>query len=236
MLKTLLMPVVNYLLPHRCIACSNLTDNSEGICHLCFQKLNFISAPYCNKCGSPFEFKVEGKMVCGGCVAKPAYYDIARSLWQFDEHSKRLIHAFKYNDRTAYARAFAKIILSRYKEEVTEVDLIVPVPMHRIKRVLRQYNPPQILAFELSRMLNVPMVPDMLIKVRWTKPQTKLTKVQREKNLAGSIIINKNKKPVGAKILLIDDVKTTGTTSNTCARILKQAGATQVKLITIGAT
>jgi ComF family protein len=136
--------------------------------------------------------------------------------------------------QTSKAVIFAKIIMSRYKEELRDVDFAIPVPMHRIKRIFRQYNPAQILAHELSRQIAVPMIPDILIKTKWTKPQTTLNKAQRQKNLEGSIIINNKKNIHGAKILLVDDVRTTGTTGNSCAKILKQSGAAEVKLVTIG--
>jgi ComF family protein len=173
-------------------------------------------------------------LLCGSCITKPPYYNLARSLFKFDLNSKKLIHGFKYNDQTSKARIFAKIIMSRYRAELQDVDFIIPVPMHRIKRIFRQYNPAQVLALELSKQFAVPMTPDILIKTKWTKPQTKLNKNQRQKNLAGSIIVNNKKNISGAKVLLVDDVRTTGTTGNTCARLLKQSGAAEVKLITIG--
>ena len=108
--------------------------------------------------------------------------------------------------------------------------------MNRIKRIFRQYNPPQILALELSHKLKIKMIPDLLVKTKWTKPQTKLSRVQREKNLSGSIEFNSKNKIKGKNILLVDDVKTTGTTSNHCSYILKKNGANQVILITIGST
>ncbi len=131
---------------------------------------------------------------------------------------------------------FAKLIVARYKKEIQEVDLVIPVPMHRIKRIFRQYNSAQILAKDISDLLKIPMVPDVLIKTKWTKPQTKLSKYEREKNLSGSLVFNMKRIVKGMKILLIDDVRTTGTTCNTCARLLKTAGATSVKLVTVGAT
>ena len=107
---------------------------------------------------------------------------------------------------------FAKLIIARYKQEIEEVDLVIPVPMHRIKRIFRQYNPAQILAKDIADLLKIPMVPDVLIKTKWTKPQTKLTKYQREKNLSGSLVFNIKRIVKGMRVLLVDDVKTTGTT------------------------
>lgn len=236
MIKRVLASLANYILPYRCSSCSQLIDKEQGMCAPCFSKLNFITSPYCSCCGFPFEFFIEGQNLCGRCVAKQPNYDLARSLFKFDLESKKLIHAFKYNDRTAHSKMFAKLIISRYKQEIEEVDLVIPVPMHRIKRIFRQYNPAQILAKDIADLLKIPMVPDVLIKTKWTKPQTKLTKYQREKNLSGSLVFNIKRIVKGMRVLLVDDVKTTGTTCNTCTKLLKTAGATSVKLVTVGMT
>lgn len=228
--------IVNYALPHRCMSCSELTEEANGICAHCFKKLNFITSPYCNLCGFPFEFEITGQNLCGKCVSTPPIYDLGRSLFRFDSQSKKLIYAFKYNDQTSHAKMFAKLLLARYYSEIQDIDFIVSVPMHRIKRLFRNYNPAQILGEEISTLMSKPTIHDLLIKIKWTKTQTSLSKTQREKNLAGSLKINSKYNVKGKKILLVDDVRTTGTTSNNCSAILKKAGASVVKLVTIGAT
>ena len=233
MIKQALSSLMNYILPHRCSTCSGLVDQEQGLCTPCFAKLNFVASPYCFCCGFPFEFLIEGQNLCGRCVTKQPNYDLARSLFKFDLESKKIIHAFKYNDRTEHSQMFARLLIARYKKEIDDVDLIVPVPMHRIKRIFRQYNPAQILAQDISDLLKIPMIPDVLIKTKWTKAQTKLTKYEREKNLSGSLAFNTKRMVKGLKILLVDDVRTTGSTSNSCTKILKKSGATSVKLITV---
>ena len=236
MLKQFLKGIIDYIMPFRCSLCVELIEGEQGICGSCFAKLNFITEPYCSCCGYPFEFSIEGKVLCGACAIKKPHYDIARSLLKFDKESKKLIHAFKYNDRSEHSKIFAKLLISKYKKEIEDIDLVVPVPMHRIKRIFRQYNPAQILAKDISLILKKNMMADALIKTKWTKPQTKLSKSERGKNLLDSLIFNKNRNVAGKNLLLIDDVKTTGTTSNNCAQILKEAGAASVKLLTIGIT
>lgn len=236
MLGTVLSSITNFILPHRCISCSELTEQGDGLCARCFGKLNFISSPYCKICGFPFEFDMEEKYECGKCISEPPKYDLARSLFNFDPYSKKLIHGFKYNDQTSNAKLFSKLLFSRYKEDFKDIDLIVPVPMNRFKRIFRNYNPPQILGKQLEKLLSRKQVPDLLIKSKWTKPQTRLSQSQRKENLSGSLQINKKYNIKNKVILLVDDVRTTGVTSNTCSSILKRAGAKSVKLITIGAT
>ncbi len=233
MLLPLLSSITDYALPHRCATCSVLTENSNGLCSKCFSRLNFIASPYCDICGVSFDFEMEERLSCGNCIVEAPKYDLGRALFKFDNESKGVIHAFKYNDQTIYAKMFAKLLLARYRAEVADVDLIVPVPMNRFKRIFRNYNPPQILSKEISKILALPMAPDLLIKTKWTKAQTALSKIERVRNLRNSLKINKKYDIKGKKILLVDDVRTTGTTANTCAKLLKKAGANQVNLLTI---
>ena len=236
MLRSLFSDITNFVLPHRCASCSELTEQGNGLCAACFSKLDFIAAPYCKTCGFPFEFVIEDQYECGKCIAEPPKYELARSLFKFDLNSKKLIHGFKYNDQTSNAKLFSKLLISRYKEDFADIDLVVPVPMNRFKRIFRSYNPPQILGKHIAKSIGAKMIPDVLIKTKWTKPQTSLTQVQRKQNLSGSIQCNKKYDIKGKVILLVDDVRTTGVTSNTCSSILKKARAKGVKLLTIGTT
>jgi len=127
-------------------------------------------------------------------------------------------------------------LISTYKEDFADIELVVPVPIHRVKRNIRNYNPPQILAENIAKSISAKIISDVLIKTKWTKPQTSLTQAQRKQNLSGSVNINKKYNIKGKIILLVDDVRTTGVTSNTCSAILKNAGAKSVKLLTIGTT
>ena len=174
--------------------------------------------------------------MCAGCIAKSPYYDSARSLLKFDIHCKKIIHAFKYSDKTGHAKIFAHALVAQYGLELKNIDFVVPVPMHRLKRILRYYNPAQLLALELSKILNIPMIPDLLIKTKWTKPQSALSRVQRKTNVIGSIKVNPAKICRKKNLLLIDDVKTTGATANYCAKLLKRSGAKYVALVTIATT
>ncbi|MCP5369284.1 MAG: ComF family protein [Rickettsiaceae bacterium] len=199
-------------------------------------QLNFISNPYCAKCGTPFEFEIKNKLFCGKCLINPPQYALARALLKFDFQSKKLIHNFKYNDSTISARLFAKLLVVRYQADLSDIDIIVPVPMYRLKRIFRHYNPAQILAIELGKRLNMPVIQDLLIKIKWTKAQTKLSKKERETNLRGSIICNTRYNLSGKTILLVDDMRTTGATTDHCIKELKKRDAEQIKLVTIGIT
>lgn len=228
--------VINFILPPRCLACSELTVSKGEFCANCWSNFEFIAKPYCFSCGCKLDILILDNLWCGKCFANNPSYDKARSLLKFNEHSKKIIHAFKYQDKTAVAKTFAKLLCLRYSHDIEGIDLIVPVPMNRFKRLFRMYNPAFLLAKEIAITINKPIKPDMLIKTRWTKSQTSLTKSEREKNLVNSLKFNKKHLIKNKKILLVDDVLTTGATVNKCSKLLKAAGASSVYVLTIAMT
>lgn len=234
--KLLLNNIVNYILPLRCLSCSEMIDNHGSFCPDCWKELDFIAQPYCVICGFKLNLSILDNMHCARCLKHRPNFDIARSLLKFNEHAKKIVHAFKYYDKTIYAKTFAKLLYTRYHSEIEEVDFIVPVPMNRFKRLFRMYNPALILAQEISKITKKPTIPDMLIKSRWTKSQTSLSQTAREKNLAKSLVINKKYKIQESRILLVDDVRTTSSTINKCSTILKNAGVKSVYVVTVAMT
>ncbi|WP_375318849.1 ComF family protein [Candidatus Tisiphia endosymbiont of Oplodontha viridula] len=228
--------LIDYILPARCLSCAEVTDTKEDFCQDCWKKLDFITKPYCIVCGCRLDISILDDMCCTKCFQHKPHYNISRSLIKFNENSKKIIHTFKYQDKTILAKTFSKLFYRQYYNEIQEVDLIIPVPMNRFKRLFRMYNPALVLAIEISKLLKRPLSPDMLIKSRWTKSQTFLSKKEREKNLSNSLIFNKKYQIIGQRILLVDDVLTTGTTINKCAKILKDSGAESVYVMTIAMT
>ena len=212
-------------------------QENGGFCGTCWSSLNFITKPYCRICCFEFSFDPgEGNDICLKCSATPPAFDLARSVLRFDEHSKKLIHALKYHDSTFVAANFAKIIFNMHKDLVADADFIIPVPMHKWKRLFRLYNQSQILASEIAYLSGKKMVPDILLKTKHTKSQTGLSKKHREENLKGSINVMKNDKIKGSNIVLVDDVMTTGSTVHLCSQKLKKAGAKSVNVICIART
>jgi len=228
--------LIDYILPQRCLSCSEIIDSSGEFCGECWKQLEFIAKPYCNICGKRFSLKVLDNAVCGSCYSNKPSYDLARSLFKFNEYSKKIIHKFKYHDKTIFAGSFAKLLCNRYGEEIKDLDLIVPVPMNRFKRLLRMYNPAQVLAVEIAKIVDKTVKADILVKSKWTKAQTFLSKRQRKNNISGSIKFNTKHNIMGKKVLLIDDVITTGVTMNECAKILRKAGAESVYVMSVAMT
>ena len=236
MLKKIYHYIIDYLLPKRCFSCAELTQDANSFCANCWKDLNFINSPFCKCCGREFALDLVGQQECLKCISHPPFFHKARSLFKFDEYSKHIIHAFKYYDKTILAKSFAEMLVARYQDDLVESEVILPVPMHRFKRLFRMYNPAQILAQELHKIINVPIHMGVLVKIKWTKPQTTLSRKARLKNIAGSIKIENISKIKNKKIILIDDVVTTGTTVDLCAKLLKKAGAKEVIVLSVAST
>jgi len=232
-IKDIYKYIIDYILPPRCLSCQIFTTGNDESCCDCWSKISFISKPYCTLCGCRLAISVLDGLTCGKCFVKKPSYEMARSLMKFNQYSKKIIHAFKYHDKTGLGKIFATLLCQRYRLEICDVDLIVFVPMNKLKRLLRMYNQAQILAEWISIILKKPIEHNLLIKSKWTKSQASLSKKAREKNLSNSLEINTKYIIKGKRILLVDDVMTTGTTINKCTKLLKQAGATSVYVITI---
>ncbi|MDF2965537.1 MAG: competence protein [Rickettsiaceae bacterium] len=211
-----------------------LDDNM--LCSSCWSKYSFITKPYCICCGFPFSFEIEGQLLCGKCIKSPPYFDKARYLFKYNQDSKKLIHALKYNDQTHLAKIFAKLQNNIYSSEILQYDLIIPVPMHWLKRMFRMYNQASLLAKELGRLTNISVSYDNLVKYRWTKAQSTLKKDARQKNLQGSFTVREPTLLKGKKVILIDDVLTTGATVKECSKLLKKNGVKDIMVLTIAAT
>lgn len=212
-----------------------LIQGKNGFCGACWKELNFVTSPFCCTCGKEFALEFTGFSECLACIHKPPIFNASRSLLKFDEYSKNLVHSFKYYDKTILADYFASMLYARYKEDLQNTDIIIPIPMHRFKRLFRMYNPAQLLASSVSKISTIPTIFDVLHKAKWTKSQSSLSRKQRLTNINGSIIIKNAEKIKGKNIVLIDDVITTGATVNYSAKILKKAGANKVIVLSIAA-
>lgn len=227
---------IDYILPPRCLNCRTLTLNDDGFCPSCFKQINFISEPLCRKCGSSFTLDISKGTICARCYKTMPFYDKARALLKFDQYSKKAIHDFKYNDKSALAKVYARLIHNNYKDEIKEVDCILPVPMHKLKRMMRMYNQAYVLAKEIALIANKPLYHDVLIKSKWSKPQASLRAKDRLKNLNDSFYIKNDDLIFNKKVLLVDDVITTGTTINECSKLLKKAKCQTVIVVAIAKT
>ena len=232
----LLSQIIKIFLPPRCIKCGAVLSDDDGLCPQCFNELNFITAPYCYKCGHPFEEAVSSKkLICANCAKKhktPFRYN--RSALYYDDISKDLILALKFMDKTENAKTLAKwLCMAGYDIWKEEVDILVPVPLHYKRLIKRRYNQSALLAKELSKLTGIKVDYTSLIKHKATKPQVQFSGHERVKNVRGAFSVKKPENIKGQRVVLIDDVMTTGSTLKECALALKKAGAKSVDTLTV---
>ena len=232
----LLSQIIKIFLPPRCIKCGAILSDDDGLCPKCFQELNFITAPYCYKCGHPFEQAASSKkMLCASCAKKSKTpFRLNRSALYYDDISKDLILALKFMDKTENAKTLAKwLSMAGYDIWQEGVDVLVPVPLHYKRLIKRRYNQSALLVKELSKITGIKADYTSLVKHKSTKPQVQFSGHERVKNVRGAFSVKHIEKIKGKRVVLIDDVMTTGSTLKECALALKKAGAKSVDTLTV---
>lgn len=208
------------------------------ICSDCWRGVDFISDSCCAKCGIAFAYDMSDHKICLACLADPPPYEKAVSLFKFNDVSKKLIHKLKYYDHTYLAKHLAVLAKNLILEHFTDYQYIAPIPMHRYRLLRRFYNQSALLAKQIAKMTNATYRCDILIKALHTSPQASLTEKQRKDNVKNSFVRNSKYQDLikGSKILLIDDVMTTGATVKECGKILLKTGVAQVSVFTLART
>ncbi|MBC2664730.1 ComF family protein [Novosphingobium flavum] len=222
-------PLIDLVFPPRCPLCSEAIAVQEGICAACWSELSIPGHPCCAACQRPFTDPVDDNSLCAVCLAEPPRHDGIAAATLYNEPSRRLVLAFKRGGNIALAPWLARLIEARLPP-VGADWLAVPVPLHRWRLWSRGYNQSALLAGEIARDLGMSMLVDGLLRVKQTPSLGGLGARQREQALKGAIAINARhaERLKGAKIVLVDDVLTSGATSEACVRALKRAGADKV--------
>ncbi|MDN5248079.1 MAG: ComF family protein [Wolbachia endosymbiont of Tyrophagus putrescentiae] len=223
----------NFIFPNVCICCECIIDESLNLCSKCSKKINFLTKHYCNVCGSVISNNI---YTCGKCITDSPQFKLLKSVFAYDEHSKNMIINFKFFDNLNYTKVFAKLIYQAHKDVFRDAEVIIPVPLHRLRLFKRKYNQAALLAKELSRLSGVCYEPFALKRFRNTKAQAGLSLKQREKNLRKAFTI-RDKSVVKNKIaILIDDVVTTGATVRSCSQEILNSGAREIRVLSIART
>lgn len=229
--------VLDTVLPPRCLACDASVDSQSQLCGTCWRAIRFLAEPLCARCGLPFPFEAElggGALLCGACVAEPPRYRRARAVMAYDDGRRAGILAFKHGDRTDAAPAFGAWMARAGATLLADADLVVPVPLHRVRLFRRRYNQVALLAHAAGRAAGVRVLPDALQRLRNT-PEQGATRAARFANVRGAFRVRPAREPAvrDRRIVLIDDVMTTGATAEACASVLLSAGATHVDVLTL---
>lgn len=226
--------VLDVLFPPTCIACREPVRDPGSLCANCWSNVAFLEGPMCECCGLPFELDPGPGTLCAACHARKPAFDKARSIMRYDDGSKASILALKHADRLDLVPPLSRWLARTGRSLLDEADLIVPVPLHAMRLWRRRYNQSAEIARRLGAMSGRAVALDALYRKRATPSQGAMPSAKaRRRNMQGAFAVRPEAGLKGCKILLIDDVLTTGATVEACARALKRAGASQVFVLTL---
>jgi len=229
----LLQAILDMIYPIRCPVCGEIVlPKGQKICTVCQQKLQYIKEPRCKKCSKPIEY--EEQEYCSDCSRKEYHFDKGYAVWVYDEAMKHSIANFKYHSKKEYAKFYIQEVVRLYSEKIRILapDVIVPVPIHRSKYQERGYNQADLLAKGIGRELGIPVISHLLLRNKKTLPQKKLSDKERLRNLSEAFQFNEKAvcsyQGEIARVLLVDDIYTTGATIEACSMVLRVAGINKV--------
>lgn len=220
-------------LPPLCPACRCPVAEPAGLCPACWGKLSFIAPPYCDRLGIPFAYDPGPGILSTEAIADPPAYRRARAAVRYDEIARRLVHALKFGDRLDLAPTLGRWMALAGETLLAEADALVPVPLHWRRLWARRFNQSAALAKVISREAGVPVVHVALGRVKATAQQVGLTRSERSLNVQGAFRVPEGARAdvTGRRLVLVDDVLTTGATIDACTRVLLRAGAAQVDVL-----
>ncbi len=225
MLKSLL----DLFFPPSCPICEE--GGNEGICPSCMAGMRLIHSPLCPFCGIPFSSSVSSDHLCGDCMKHKRRFSLARSAGTYEGTLLDAIHLLKYRGKTALAHPLASLLTDTIDGQ--EYDIITPVPLHRKRLQERGFNQSLLLARSVAKKHKIPIDYLSLRRVRATTPQINLSGNERKANVRGAFEVRKGVPFSKKRVLLIDDVYTTGATVSECSKALKKAGANEVGVLTL---
>jgi ComF family protein len=225
--------LVDLALPPQCLACRTPVAGMGSLCPACWSRLRLIEPPYCVRLGIPFAYDLGAGALSAEAIADPPPFDRCRAVAVFDDVARQLVHGLKYRDRLDLARWMAGWMVRAGSELLAEADVIVPVPLHRRRLWWRRYNQSALLAQAVSGLSGRNLAGAALVRVRATAQQVGLTADERDRNVRGAFRVGVEHKPAvaGRRVLLVDDVYTTGATARAATRALLRAGAAAVDVL-----
>jgi len=222
--------ITSLIYPPACTICSASVDIGEYLCAECEAKVTRIVPPFCAKCSEPFGGAITTMFACANCAHRKLYFEAAVSAYRARGIVRHVILNFKYGRQIHLRHLVARWLVAAYDDErlrERRFDAIIPVPLHPARQRERGFNQAELLAEWLSDHLSLPLQP-ALQRIHYTTTQTAFDRSERMQNLRGAFRLRKKADVRRLRVLLIDDVLTTGSTLSECARVLKEAGARSV--------
>lgn len=222
------------LFPPVCPSCRRLVAEPFTLCGTCWPKLRFIERPWCEVMGTPFSHEMGEGILSAGAIADPPPFARARSAVSYGGVARQMVLNLKFGDRTELAPTMARWMMRPGAELLAQADAVVPVPLHRARFLRRRFNQSAELARALCVLSCRPFLPDAVERIRATRQQAGLRGREREENVRGAFRVPQAARIAveGRRILVVDDVYTTGTTVSAVTRALKKAGAGEVDILT----
>jgi len=235
--KDALTGLADTVFPRICVVCGAvLNGNRENrFCSKCLSSINFVKPPICSCCGFPFIDYGGSDHFCGECVSLPQYFSIARSVVRYEASLRDAIHRFKYKGKIAVGETLGKL-MAEYEYDslsIEDYSLIVPVPLHPRRLRERGFNQSVVLAREIAEEHSISLDFTILKRIIYTEPQVSLDRKKRGSNVKGAFKITDGERVKGERVILTDDVYTTGSTVRECARVLIRSGAAEVAVLTL---
>lgn len=229
--------IIDCLFPPLCHYCREPLHDSRKtrLCDSCLAGLTLLESPLCPLCGYPYLHGSCSDHLCGACtVARPAF-DSARGALVFDGAVRELIHRLKYGGKTILRRPLALLAADHLDRFVcgSSPEMIIPVPLHKKRLRQRGFNQAILVGEIFAKQWGLPLLRNTLRRVRWTEPQVNLSAAERPENVKGAFALEQISEIAGKRILLVDDVYTTGSTVKECAKVLKSGGAGSVVVVTV---
>jgi ComF family protein len=227
--------LLSLVYPPHCAACGADTPAGEHLCEKCAATVRRIEPPFCSVCSQPFEGAIDGSFTCANCGDREFHFEHAVSRCLSRGVVRDFIHRFKYDKHTYLRHRLAQWLAESLEDEricSRPFDALVPVPLHATKQRQREFNQAAILADLLSRDAKAPVL-HCLTRTRDTPTQTRLDREERMENLRGAFQVRHTPRVLNRHLLLVDDVLTTGSTVDECARVLRKAGAASVRVVTV---
>ena len=233
--------LIKLIFPPKCVLCKKIIETDDMLCPDCWSKISFIKKPYCNKCSTPFDFQVNDNDICLSCIKNKPLYIKARSAVVYDDNVSKIIFDFKFHDKLHLKRFMAKCMYNASIDILDNIDILIPVPLHKKRLIFRKYNQSLLLAKEIGKLSNKNVICDFLYKTKHTTPQVKLKSIDRKNNLKNKFAVKDKylkeiEKYKNLNFAIVDDVLTTSSTVNECIKALNKIGIKNVYVITFAKT
>lgn len=227
---------LDLILPPLCLKCRTPVSEPQSVCAPCWNELRFLSAPQCAQCGVPFPHDLGQGVKCAACIAKPPPFAVSRAALAYDDASRDLILGFKHADRLETVPLFARWMAQAGHEAFAQADTLIPVPLHWRRLVARRYNQAALLANALGGLTGLPVDTAVLLRSKATPSQGEMPSARaRAKNVVRAFDLSQRHRAriQGKRLVLVDDVLTTGATVGACTKALLKAGAASVSIVTL---